>query len=413
MTPGGETPDVRERAVDADELTIRTGTAPEDIDRLERLGILRRGDDGRFRGQDVTTTRLASALEASGISLDDVAAALRRNELPDLGRVLLATPIGLLGRTHAEVVAEVGLQPDLARRIFVSVGLPEADPSAPIREDDAELLSMAATVLQAGLSEDTMLRTFRVFAEHLDRMAEHQRGLFRREIQDRMVRSGAGRAEMLEASARMREQLVELSYRASHLLHRRFLERHAFENTAEQMELLLDEAGVRRAPDRHPPAIVFVDLSGYTTLTEAEGDERAAERSAALARIVRGATVPHGGAVVKLLGDGAMLAFPNAAASVAAALAIVQDVAHAGMPAARAGVAAGPVIRRDGDYFGHTVNLAARVCDAAHAGSVVATSEVAALTPDLPWADIGEVGLKGVPDPVALVELTALASPRD
>jgi adenylate cyclase len=208
----------------------------------------------------------------------------------------------------------------------------------------------------------------------------------------------------------MREQLVELSYRASHLLHRRFLERHAFENTAEQMELLLDEAGVRRAPDRDPPAIVFIDLSGYTTLTEAEGDERAAERSAELARIVRGATVPHGGAVVKLLGDGAMLAFPNADASVTAALAIVEDVARAGLPAARAGVTAGPVIRRDGDYFGHTVNLAAGACDAAHAGSVLATSEVAALTADRPWADVGEVELKGVPHPVALFELTAPAS---
>jgi hypothetical protein len=250
VTIGGGEPDSRERPVDAADLAVRTGTTPAVIERLEQLGILRRGDDGRFRGQDVTTVRLTSALEASGISLEDVAAALQRHALPDLGRVLLATPIGLVGRTHAEIAAEHGLRPDLARRILEAVGLPEAAPDAPVREDDAMLLGMAATVLQAGLSEDTMIRTFRVFAEHLDRMAEHQRGLFRREIQDRMVGSGISRAEMLEASARMREQLVELSYRASHLLHRRFLERHAFENTAEQMELLLDEAGVRRAPAR-------------------------------------------------------------------------------------------------------------------------------------------------------------------
>jgi hypothetical protein len=98
VTIGGGEPDIRERRGDADDLAVRTGMAPDEIERLERLE--RRGDDGRFRGQDVTTVRLASALEASGISLDDVAAALQRHALRDLGRVLLATSIRLVGRTH-------------------------------------------------------------------------------------------------------------------------------------------------------------------------------------------------------------------------------------------------------------------------------------------------------------------------
>jgi adenylate cyclase len=76
-----------------------------------------------------------------------------------------------------------------------------------------------------------------------------------------------------------------------------------------------------------------------------------------------------------------------------------------GLPAARAGVTVGPLIRRDGDYFGHTVNLASRICDAAAASTVTTTPDVADLTPERSWTPIGEATLKGVPDPVALVRL--------
>jgi len=65
----------------------------------------------------------------------------------------------------------------------------------------------------------------------------------------------------------------------------------------------------------------------------------------------------------------------------------------------------GALIRRDGDYFGHTVNLASRICDAAAPSTVTATREVADRTPELSWTPIGDATLKGVPDPVPLVRL--------
>ena len=250
-----------------------------------------------------------------------------------------------------------------------------------------------------------MLRTLRVFAEHLDRMAEHQRALFRTDVQDRMIASGVPRAQMLEASAEIRQQLVELGFRTSFLIHRRLLERQQFENTAEQLELLFDEIGVRRRTDHAPEAVVFVDLSGFTRLTEELGDEQAAERSRELANVVRAAAVRNRGRVIKLLGDGAMVHFPSAPDAVAGASAVIELAELAGLPAARAGVTVGALIRRDGDYFGHTVNLASRICDAAAASSVTATREVADLTPELSWMPIGDATLKGVPDPVPLVRL--------
>jgi adenylate cyclase len=397
--------------IDPQALIRRAGIDESGLARLVDLGIVQPRDDGAFRAQDLTTVRLAAALETSGVALDDVGAALTRGALPDLGSVLMTEPIGLLDRTYRQIADDLGIDVETLRRLTEAMGLPDIDLDDRVREDDAELLEVAATVAgRAGLPEDVMIRTIRVFAEHLDRIAEHQRGLFRGNVQDRMLAAGMTRAEVLTTTAPLRELLVRRSYRASHLIHRRMLERHAFENTAEQMEILLDEAGVRRRPDDAPPAMVFVDLSGYTRMTEEEGDERAAERGTELAQVVRSAAGRHGGRLIKLLGDGAMVHFRRVGDAVRAAVEIVERVEASELPAAHIGIASGPMIRRDGDYFGHTVNLAARICDAATAGSVLANSVVAELAPGYPWAELSEVELRGVPAPVRLVELTRSSS---
>jgi len=391
--------------IDAETLASRTGVEPDRIEELARVGILGRDPEGSFAAGDLATARLAFAFEASGITLEDLGAATTSGVLPELSRLVLGEPVGLRRQTHAQVAEQVGIDPALMGRFLQALGLPEVEPDAPIRDDDAELLGFGAAAIGAGLPEETVMRTLRVFAEHLDRMAEHQRALFRSDVQDRMIDAGLPRAQMLEASAEVRQRLVELGFRTSLLIHRRLLERQQFENTAEQLELLFDELGIRRRSDHAPEAIVFVDLSGFTRLTEELGDEQAAERSRELANVVRTAAGRHRGRLIKLLGDGAMLHFGSAAEAVAGASAVIELAELAGLPAARAGVTVGALIRRDGDYFGHTVNLASRICDAAAAGSVTATREVADLTSGLGWSPIGEATLKGVPDPVALVRL--------
>ena len=391
--------------IDASTLASRAGVAPARIEQLAQLGILAPDTDGTFAAGDLATARLAFAFEASGVTLHDIGEATTRGVLPELSRLVLGKPVGLRPHTHAQVAEELGLDPAVMGRFLQALGLPEAEPDAPIRDDDAELLGFGAAAIGAGLPEETVLRTLRVFAEHLDRMAEHQRALFRTDVQDRMIASGMPRAQMLEVSAEVRQQLVELGFRTSFLIHRRLLERQQFENTAEQLELLFDEIGVRRRTDHAPEAIVFVDLSGFTRLTEELGDEQAAERSRELANVVRAAAARNRGRVIKLLGDGAMLHFTSAADAVAGASAVIVLAERGGLPAARAGVTVGALIRRDGDYFGHTVNLASRICDAAEAGTVTVTPAVADLTPELAWTPIGEATLKGVPDPVPLVRL--------
>lgn len=121
----------------------------------------------------------------------------------------------------------------------------------------------------------------------------------------------------------------------------------------------------------------FVDLAGFSALTEAHGDQQAVEVLAHFETIAHAALTP-GGLVVKSIGDALMLALadPETAAETLAEL-LERCAAEADFPAIRVGVHHGSAIERDHDFFGTTVNIAARV--AAHAASdqLLATVEVA------------------------------------
>jgi class 3 adenylate cyclase len=101
-----------------------------------------------------------------------------------------------------------------------------------------------------------------------------------------------------------------------------------------------------------------------------------------------------------------MVHFEKPAAGVTFALEMVEDIPAAGLPEVHVGIAAGPLIFQDGDYFGRTVNLAARIAAHANAGQVLVTDEVVQAGADstVEYLDRGTVELKGVSRPVQLHE---------
>ena len=103
-----------------------------------------------------------------------------------------------------------------------------------------------------------------------------------------------------------------------------------------------------------------------------------------------------------------MFHFRRPGQAVVAALEVVQRTPQAGLPPAHVGLHAGPVVFQDGDYFGRTVNLAARIATRAGPGQVLVSDQVVAECPDGPVAfePIGPVPLKGVTDPVPLHRAT-------
>ena len=184
---------------------------------------------------------------------------------------------------------------------------------------------------------------------------------------------------------------------------RRKLEHTTFQLIVEYVENAVEAGGSVAARGTRPPAICFVDLSGYTALTEELGDRAAAERAGRFGTLVQEAANAHGGNVIKLLGDGAMLLIPDPSEAVSCGLEIVERAAVEGLPAARVGLAAGPVVFQDGDCYGRVVNVAARIMGKASANQVVTTGDVVTFTADhARFESVGPVELKGIAEPIEL-----------
>jgi adenylate cyclase len=170
----------------------------------------------------------------------------------------------------------------------------------------------------------------------------------------------------------------------------------------------------RSAPGSRQVTVAFADLVGYTRLgTQIETAElgAVARRLARLASDVAEPPVR----LVKTLGDGVMLVSADTNALVRAVLELIDATVAEGeeFPDLRAGVAAGPALSRGGDWYGHTVNLAARITGVARAGSVVATRDTRVAAGDeFDWSFIGERHMKGIGKPVRLFRVRTQLAER-
>jgi len=153
--------------------------------------------------------------------------------------------------------------------------------------------------------------------------------------------------------------------------------------------------------------LVFTDIVDSTGLAEALGDTAWAELISRHESTIRQVTASQGGTVVKLLGDGSMLAFESARAAVRAAVDIQRASDH-GSFGVRIGVHTGEVIRTADDLLGLTVNKAARVAAAADSGSIMISSTTRDLVGSLEGIRMGEpkiVALKGLSDTHQIVPI--------
>jgi adenylate cyclase len=168
-------------------------------------------------------------------------------------------------------------------------------------------------------------------------------------------------------------------------------------NIISGLEFQLNRLGLYSRVER-PPAICFLDVTGYTRLTQERGDEAAAALAERLNRLVDRAAREHRGKAIKWLGDGVMLYFEDPGRAVGAALELAESVTDAELPPAHIGIHAGPVLYQEGDYFGATVNVASRIAEYARPREVLVSDQVveSAGSEEARFVDIGPVELKGV-----------------
>ncbi len=146
--------------------------------------------------------------------------------------------------------------------------------------------------------------------------------------------------------------------------------------------------------------LVFTDIVDSTMLTEHIGDATWADLMARHGDAVASVADANGGRVVKLLGDGAMLAFESARAAVRAAVGIQKSAADEPF-AVRIGIHTGEIIRTGEDLLGLTVNKAARVASAAGPHQIMVSSTTLDVMGSIPGVTAGEtriVTLKGLSD---------------
>lgn len=386
-----------------------SATEPE-IERLVAAGVLieRTTPAGPFRTVDVMRIRMARACEEGGVPLDAMAEAIRGGRLSfaflESWRLFEAasTPTA---QTHGELAQEVGLPFETLRSVLIAFGFPPPQPGDPVVEAERPIASLSGQAIALGIIDQrAAVRLGSMYAEVFRRAAAHESEIYHSGIEMPLLRAGVEDAANLAAASAAGADLIPLLDAAVFAAYRRQQELAWTEHQIEHIEQAVGSAGISLPPGP-PPAMCFVDLEGYTRLTEERGDEEAVAVAARLQEIVQDSPRRNRGEAVKWAGDGVMFRFRDPAGAVRTALDIVRDVPAAGLPPAHIGVAAGPVIQQGGDFYGRTVNLASRISDHAEAGQILVNEPVVATASDsdVRFDSIGTIDLPGS-RPVELFE---------
>ena len=372
--------------------------------RLVDLGILTPEGGDRFSSGDVRRVQMAKSLEDAGIALEDVVSAIQRDALSlDF---LDAPGFERFAHLSAESFRQVSdrsrIPLELLTGLREAVGMAPPSPDDRLREDEIAIVPFIELQIAEGFRPAAIERVLRVQGDSTRRIADQEAALWRSEVMEPAIAAdraseGISNADLTARIAPVMEEAVVAMYH----LHQA---RAWTANLIEGFEELMAKAGIRSRLERLP-AICFLDISGYTRLTQEWGDDRAANLASTVERLVQRISVQRGGKTIKWLGDGVMFYFDEPGDGVLAALEMVGGLARAELPPAHVGLHTGPVLFQEGDYFGQTVNLSARIGEYAGPGEVLVSQAVAEASEGkgIRFGDIGPVELKGVSGPVHLL----------
>ena len=286
----------------------------------------------------------------------------------DMLHALTTALVGKPEHNSDDVARIAGLSLGEARTFWRALGYPPPTSGGRIFSDrDIEMLRLAHELTtQEGVDLEVLLQVARVTGHALAQMSAVQVTLvaddIRRAIADERVDADRETVKVTEELVSRMEPFLAFAWR-----------RHLLAAVAQAAV----DAG-RPSADARDGTVGFVDLVGFTALSQEISERELAAAVGRFERLVYEQVPGGGGRIVKMIGDEVMFYADDAAAAARIALGLVEasDEKGAGLPA-RAGLASGNVIPYESDLFGSTVNLASRLVNVARPGAVLVSDAVA------------------------------------
>jgi adenylate cyclase len=383
------------------ELARITGADLDEMRRWRDLGLLRLDPNGALDSRCPARVRLIQFALGRGMEPERMAAALAEQpDLLDLFEEQIGASAGP-GHSLEEAMALAGVDPVLAERVRHAAGL---DDQATLHADDVEALRSMSVAIETGMPEEALLQLVRVYADALGRVAEAENRLFHLHVHEQFRAQGLRGPALVSATRGVSEPLLGLVEPTVVYFHRKAWERASLEDLL--LHLCEDVTLPGEVRGQMTSTVMFIDLADFTPMTMVMGDAAAAQVVDRFSDLVRSCAAGHGGRIVKQIGDAFMVVFSEAANAIACGLDIEAVVAdEPQFPSVHVGAHTGELLYREGDYLGHTVNVAARIASEAgpHEMIVSASLREAAGEPDgVEFVSLGPRRLKGISEPVAL-----------
>jgi adenylate cyclase len=355
-------------------------------------------EDEQWTRASAAQARVIARMRDRGYSLDAIKEAAGGGRLAfGYAEDLLQVPEGRYSRD--EVAERTGLEPELIERLMTLLGTP-LGMEGRLNEEDLKAMQHCADVLASGFPLVAFLQLVRIYAQSIRKVADAEVRLFHLYVHEPLMQEEVPPLEIAEQMGGLAAEILPVTGPLMEYMHNRYLRFYIEQDVVGHMES--DVPAGARGLARVSMAFCFVDLTGFTRYTEEEGDEEALDLIERFIDTVE-ATLPAEATIVKTIGDEVMIVSPEPATLTEWAVGFLYFFQERPQP--RVGLHYGAAVFRDGDYFGGDVNLAHRIVNRALGGEVLVTERVVEAISDsehLSFDPIGEVVLKGFPEPISL-----------
>ena len=394
-----------------DKVAAHVGQPVDVVQRWADVGLLGSPlEDGSWSSEVLDRATLLVFAHRHGTSDDELKRAVAEGRLPllTLEHVIAGEPT----LSAREVARRAGAPLEMALALWRALGMPtdDVDERAFTRDEVAALRTLNA--MRSVFTEDDLIEAASVVGRAMADVASASVELFRRRLTARFIEAGVSELEVALRLAAMVDLLVPPLGPLLEVV----LRRHLTVSTRAEAAMQIEQSDAAQLSQREL-TVAFADLVGFTTMSEHLSALEVSRLAARLLHCAESVLPRHEARLVKSIGDAVMFTARDPVSCCRAAIDLIEAAAKEdGLPPVRVGAAHGPVLRAYADYFGRTVNLAARLCDTAPAGAVLLYAPETPVDADA-WKAArliakpgGSLKLKGIETRIPVIRVTATAN---